>query len=100
MGRHVGEGIKAFEVEQFLPISVGTLGLRPPIVHVEAVAGGNPLHHSVENLPVVLVLIEPEMDEVVQRPARLRGGFGVDAVDATLDRIWRTGFVVRRRAQE
>ena len=99
-GRHVRKRVKALKIEQFLAVAVGALGLRPSVVHVEPVAGPDPLHHSVENLPVVFVLIESEMNEVVEGPGRLRGRLGVDALDVTLDRVRRAGVVVRCEPQE
>ena len=91
--RLVGEREQAFEIELFLAIAVGALGLRPPVVHVEAVAGRDPLHHAVENLLVALVLVETEMDEVVECPAGLRRRFGVDPVTSPCERIGRIDIV-------
>src|ERR1700692_4832578 len=99
-GRHVREWIKAFEVEQFLAVALGPLCLRPPIIHVEPVGGANPLQHSVENLPVVFVLVESEMNEVIEGASWLRNCLGVDAVYVTTDWVGSAKIIVRGEPQE
>ena len=99
-GRLVGEREQALEIELILPVALGAAGLREAIVHVDAVAGGDPLHHPVEHDLAVLGLIEAEIAEVVQHAAGLRLNLGVDARDVARERVRRAGIVGLLVAQE
>src|SRR3984885_13043291 len=99
-GRYVRKRVKTLEVKQFLAIAVGSLGLRPSVVHVEPVAGSDPLHHSIENLPVVFVLVKSEMNVVIKGTGRLRGRLRIYAIDVKIDRVGRAGVIVRGEPQE
>ena len=99
-GRLVREREHALGVELILPVALGAPRLREAIVHVDAVAGGDPLHHAVEHDLAVLGLIEAEIAEVVQHAPGLRRHLGVDARDVAGERVRRAGIVRFLVAQE
>jgi hypothetical protein len=78
-----------------LAVAFRAPGLRPAVVHVDAVAARDPLHQAVEDFPARLVLVEAEVAEVVEQASRLRGDLGVDALHVAEERI-RRAEVVRR----
>ena len=96
----VGEREHAFRVEVILAVAFGAARLREAVVHVDAVARGDPLHHAVEHDLAVLGLVEAEVAEVVQHAAGLRRDFGVDARDVAGQRVRRAGVVLRLVAKE
>ena len=78
-----------------LPVALGSSRLRPAVIHADAVAGCDPLHHAVEYLFPVFRLIEAQITEVIQEAARLRGDLGVNAGDIARERVSGAGVVLR-----
>src|SRR5258708_38833964 len=77
IGRHhVREGKDGFTEEVVLSVALGATRLREAIIHAQAVAGANPLEHSVENDPAIFSLVEGEMREVIERASGLRNDLG------------------------
>ena len=98
--RHVREREAAFDVQMVLAVALGTAGLREAVVHVDAVARGDPLHVAVEGLPAAFGLVEPEVPEVVQHAARLRRDLRIHALDVPGERIGIVEVVASFVAQE
>src|SRR5882672_10137135 len=78
-----------------LPVALGSSRLRPAVIHADAVAGRDPLHHAVEYLFPVFRLIKAQIAEVIQEAARLRGDLGVNAGDIARERVSGAGVVLR-----
>jgi hypothetical protein len=72
-----------------------TTRLRPPVVHVDAIAGRDPLHQAVEDFLAVLGLVEAEVPEVIQEAAGLRRDLRVDALDVAGERVRIAEIIVR-----
>ena len=93
--RYVREWKTAFDEQVILSVALGSSRLRPAIIHTDAIPGGDPLHHAVEDLLPVLGLIEPEITEIIQETAWLRGDLRVDPGNVARERIGSTGVVLR-----
>ncbi len=96
--QHIGERKDVLDVQVVLAIALGAVGLREPVVEVDATARRNPLHQAVEHLLAVFRLVEAEVAEVVQEAAGLRGDFGVDALDVSGKRVGGAEIVDGRRS--
>ena len=70
VGHHVREREHALDEKMILAVALGAARLGEPVVHVDAVSRGDPLHHAVEHLFAVLGLVEPEVPEVVEQAER------------------------------
>ena len=90
----VGEGENAFREKVVLAIALGAARLRPPVIHVDAVAGADPLHHQVEDDPAVLRLVEAQVSEIVERPCGLGNDLGLDACDVVGQRVGRAEIIL------
>ena len=86
---YVRERKAAFDKQVILPIALGASRLRPTVIQIDAVGGGDPLHHAVEDLLAILRLIETQIAEVVQEAAGLRNHLGIDPGDVARKRIGR-----------
>src|SRR5258708_35109420 len=86
---HVREGKGGFTEEMVLSVALGPTRLREAIIHAQAVAGANPLEHSVENDPAIFRLVEPEMGEVIEGTSGLRNDLGVNPPHIAGERIGR-----------
>ena len=93
--RDVREWKAALDIQMVLAVAFGASRLRPAVVHADAIARGDPLHHAVEHRLSVFGLIKTEITEVVQETPRLRGDFGIDPGDVACKRIRRAGIVLR-----
>ena len=70
--RDVREWKAALDIQMVLAVAFGASRLRPAVVHADAIARGDPLHHAVEHRLSVFGLIKTEITEVVQEAPRLR----------------------------
>jgi len=52
-----------------LPVALGSSRLRPPVIHADARAGCDPLHHAVQYLFPFFRLIKAQIAEVIQEAA-------------------------------
>src|SRR6266702_8530450 len=82
-----------------LPVALGSSRLRPAVIHTDAVAGRDPLHHPVKDLLPILSLIKAQIAEVVQEAAGLRRDLGIDSGDVAGERIRSAGIVLGLVAQ-
>ncbi len=77
-----------------LSVSLSPACLGEPVVDLVAAATARPFEHSVEHAPVLLVLVESEREEVVQRACGLRNRKAIRVTHMPRKRIWSAGRVL------